>query len=173
LNIKPLEYVVKEITSRYNHKPEGWNALADSRGNIIVLGPRSSYRLKLISLGPNKYTGVGTKVKSSERLNGMVRGAPSYGFRPLSEDKIELLLTALHQKGRIERALIDELLGGTPVSTGEIKKLKPHMVLSGPMITYPDLAAISGRQRELERKLTLEAEKLFRKRYPLRAEMYG
>ncbi|MEA2089548.1 MAG: hypothetical protein U9O89_02155 [Thermoproteota archaeon] len=173
MNIKPLEHVIREIMSRYNRKPKGWNALADRRGNIIILGPKSNYRLKLVSLGPNKYTGVGGRVKSLERLRRMVEGTPAYGFRPLSKDKIQILFTTLQRKGRLERALVDELLGLTPTSTGEIRKLRPHAVLSGPVITYPDLSAISWRQRKLERKLALEAERLFRKRHPLRAEMYG
>lgn len=173
MNIRPLEKVVEEIMNQYDRKPKGWNALADRRGNIIIFGPKLNYRLKLVSLGPKKYTGVGTRVKSLERLRGMVEGTPHYGFRPLSKDKIEILFSTLRRKGKLERTLTDELLGLTPMSTGEIKKLRPHAVLSGPMITYPDLSAISSRQRKLERKLSLEAEKLFRKRYPFRAEMYG
>lgn len=173
MNIEPLERVTKEIMRRYNKKPEAWSVLADTRGNIIVLGPTLGYRLKFIALGPHKYTGVGAKVKNVKKLRDIVEGTPPYGFRPLSKNKIDVLFTALRRKGKLERRMVAELLEPKPISTGRLMKIKPRAILSGPVITHPDLSSISWRQRELERKLALEAEKLFRKRHPLRAEMYG
>ncbi len=54
-----LEKITKKITNRYNRKPRGWNMLIDQRGNILIFSPRSSYMLRLIALGPDRYTGVG------------------------------------------------------------------------------------------------------------------
>ena len=173
LSAEPLERITKEIMDRYNRKPEGWNVLTDRRGNILVLGPRSSYMLRLIWLGPDRYTGVGAKVGGLKKMREMVDGSPPYGFRPLSKRKIKDLLTTLQTKRILEKALVKELLGSNPLSTPEIMERRPHAVLSGPVIAYPDLGSISQRQRELERKLALEAARLFRKRHPLRAKIYG
>ena len=173
LSAEPLERITKKIMDRYNRKPEGWNVLTDRRGNILVLGPKSSYMLRLISLGPDRYIGVGAKVGGLEKMRGMVEGTPPYGFRPLSKRKTQVLLTALQRKGRLEKATVKEILGSKPLSTPEIMERRPHAVLSGPVIAHPDLGSISQRQRELERKLALEAFRLFRKRHPLRAEIYG
>jgi len=54
----------------------------------------------------------------------------------------------------------------------EIEKERPNAVLSGPIIAHPDLSTISKSQRELESKLRIGAGKLFRQKYPHRAEMY-
>lgn len=173
MSAEPLERITKRIMDRYNRRPEGWNVLTDRRGNILVLGPRSSYMLRVIPLGPDRYTGVGARVGGLEKMRGMVDGSPPYGFRPLSKRKTQFLLTELQTKGRLEKAMVKEILGSKPLSTPEIMERRPHAVLSGPVIAYSDLGSISQRQRELERKLTLEADKLFRKRHPLRAEIYG
>lgn len=68
--------------------------------------------------------------------------------------------------------LISKILEKKPISTLDLKKKRPKVVLSGPFIGYPDLSTISKSQKELELKLEIEAEKLFRKEYPYRATIY-
>jgi len=55
----------------------------------------------------------------------------------------------------------------------ELEKKRPNAVLTGPVIAHLDLSTISKSQKELELKLTIEAEKLFRNKYPHRAAIYG
>jgi hypothetical protein len=54
-----------------------------------------------------------------------------------------------------------------------LEKKKPKAVLNGPFIGHPDLSTISESQRELEAKLKIESLKLFKKKYPYRASIYG
>jgi hypothetical protein len=60
-----------------------------------------------------------------------------------------------------------------PVPTWEIDERRPEAVVTGPLVAHPNLSAISKGQRELEAKLAVEADKLFRRKYPLRARTYG
>lgn len=173
MNIKPLDQITRRILEQYDKSPEGWSVLSDSKGNVIILGPRSRYRLKLIPLSPNEYTGVGVGMEKSERITRMVEGASPFGFRPVSRQEAKELFGAMSQAGRVDRRVIQGLLGRRPISIKEIMEIKPETLLGGPVIAHPDLSSISRRQRELDEKLAREAEKLFRRKYPLRAGIYG
>jgi len=158
--------------SQYDQKPEGWTVLIDPKGNVLVLGPKEGYRLKLIPLNPQEYTGVGLKIDGREEMHRVVEGVPSYGFRPLSSTETKELFNSARQ-GNVQKKLISKLFGMKPVPTWELKKKKPKAVLSGPVIAHPNLSTISKSQRELESKLAIEADKLFRKKYPHRSAIYG
>ena len=168
--VEPVEILMARILRQYNNKPEGWNVLTDSKGNVLVLGPKAGYRLKLISLNPVEYTGVGMKIKRLNDVRKAISSEPSYGFRPLAKDVVRELLNYKSQSR--QNAMIYELLKQKPVSTGEIEKRKPRAILGGPIIAHPDLNIISDNQRKLEAKLALEADKLFKRKYPGRAAIY-
>jgi hypothetical protein len=168
--VEPVETLMTRILRQYNNKPEGWNVLTDSKGNVLVLGPRTGYRLKLISLNPVEYTGVGMKINRLNEVRKALSSEPSYGFRPLAKDVIGELLNNKSQSR--QNAIIYELLKKNPVSTREIERRKPRAILGGPIISHPDLNIISSNQRKLEAKLSLEADKLFKRKYPGRAAIY-
>jgi hypothetical protein len=169
---EPIESLIPKIVKRYNNRPVGWNVLRDYKGNFLVLGPSDGYMLKMIPLNPQEHTGVGTKIDDSDELRRLVEGAPSYGFRPLSTKQTERLLNSFRQ-GEKQHRLISKLLEKNPVSIPELEKKKPKAVLNGPFIGHPDLSTISESQRELEAKLKIESLKLFKKKYPYRASIYG
>jgi len=108
-----------------------------------------------------------------EEARGMPLGVPSYGYRPLSYGNVAQLFSSLHQNAPVPQELINGLLGIRPVPTWDLKEEGSRGVLTGPVIAHPDLASISRGQRELDAKLTLEADRLFRARYPFRAGIYG
>jgi len=172
VNAEPIESLMRRIIDQYNKKPEGWSVLTDHKGNVLVLGPRMGYRLKLIPLNPQEYTGVGVSIGDAKEIRKVVEGVPSYGFRPLSGMETKKLLSTIHQRDAVQNRLIKELLGIKPVPTWELQKKETKTVLGGPVITHPNLSAISKSQRELEVKLAVEAYKLFRKKYPGRAAIY-
>ncbi len=171
--MEPIRRLTEEIINQYNRKPTGWSVLVDRRGNIIILGPSSSYWLRLIWLNPHKYTGVGIRIDSPREIREMVEGTPPYGLRPLPKGSVRRLVGAIRRNDRLEASFIKRLLNITPVSTIELRERRPEAVLGGPVITHRDLSIISEGQRKLERKLALEAERLFRKRYPLRSGIYA
>lgn len=172
MQAEPLDSLLKEILNRYNENPKGWRVFADAKGNMLVLGPGTGYRLKLLSINPAEVTGVGVDIPVDE-AQGMPLGVPSYGYRPLSLGNVARLFSSLHQNGPVPQGLIDGLLGIKPVPTWDLKGESSRGVLTGPIIAHPDLASISRGQRELDAKLTLEANRLFRARYPFRAGIYG
>ena len=171
MSIKPVEFLAKRIIDRYNKHPVGWTVFRDYKGNVLVTGSKEGYMLKIITINPQKHTGIGVKIDSPGELRNLVDGAPLFGYRPLSNIQAEELLNSFLLRERNNR-LISEILEKRPLPTLEIQKRKPNAVLTGPVITHPDLSTISKSQRELELKLRIGAEKLFRQKYPHRAEMY-
>lgn len=173
MRAQPIELIIERIMDQYNEKPEGWKVLIDRKGNVVVIGPRIGYRLKLIPLNPREYTGVGIRTSGLKEMRRVTEGLPSYGFRPLSSTETKQLLSTIHKGGTVQSKLIKKLLGTKPVPTWELPKKGHKAILTGPVIAHPNLSAVSKSQRELERKLALEADKLFKKKYPLRAAIYG
>lgn len=158
--------------NQYNNQPVGWTVLADPKGNLLVLGPNNGYMLKMLHLNPQEYTGVGIEIEDTENLRRVVEQGPSYGFRPLSNKQSRELMNSFKERDK-QASLISELLNTKPVPTWELEKKKPSTVITGPIIAHPNLSTISKSQRELEWKLKSEANKLFRKKYPHRAAIYG
>ena len=156
---------------RYNKHPVGWTVLRDFKGNVLVTGPKEGYMLKIITINPQEYTGIGMKIDNPRELRTLVEGAPLFGYRPLAKMQVEELLNSFRHRDRSSR-LISEILEKKPVPTLEVHKKSPIAVLAGPVLAHPDLTTISKSQRELELKLRVGAEKLFRQKYPHRAEMY-
>lgn len=168
---EPIESLMPKIMNRYNNQPEGWSVLTDHKGNLLVLVPNEGYMLRMIAINPQEHTGLGVKIDKPQEIQRYVNGAPSYGFRPLSTGQTKKLLNGF-RRGKQHR-LVPELLEKKPLSIPELQKRKPKVVLNGPLIRHPDLSTISESQRALEAKLKIETQKLFRKRYPLRAAIYG
>ena len=168
---EPFELITRDITKKYNDNPLGWKILLDHKGTMLVLGPRKGYMLKLISLSPEEQTGVGIRIESLDEIRKLVDGLPFYGFRPLSLLQAKKLITEFRCEKQSN--IISKILMQKPIRTTEIENKEPRVVLQGPVISHPDLSTISRRQSELESKLRIEAEKLFRKRYPKRAEIYS
>jgi hypothetical protein len=169
--IEPIESILNKIMRRYDGRPTDWNVLIDYKGNVLVLGPKEGYMLKMVSINPEKQIGVGIKLDSPNEMRRLVDGGPSWGFRPLSAIHTKELLNGFRHAEK-RKGLVSEILKRKPVSTLELKRKRPKAVLSGPFIRYPDLSDISTSQKELELKLKIEAEKLFRKKYPYRATIY-
>ena len=172
VTVHPIELLIPKIMNQYNKQPAGWTVLTDPKGNVLVLGPSKGYMLKTLHLNPQEYTGVRTEIEDAGDLRRIVELGPSYGFRPLSERQSEELVRSFSQRDKQNR-LNSQLLRKKPVPTWELEKKKPSTVISGPIIAHPNLSAISKSQRELELKLKSEVDKLFRKKYPNRAAIYG
>lgn len=172
MSIEPIESLMPKIFKRYNDLPVGWNVLRDPKGNLLIMGPNEGYMLKIVPINPQESTGVGMKVESTEQIKRIIAGAPSYGFRPLSNQQTEELVNSFRQ-GKNQNDLLSKLLEKNPVSIPELNHGKPKSILGGPLIRHPDLSTISESQRELEAKLKIESFKMFKMKYPQRALIYG
>ncbi len=171
MNYEPVELLANKIRDQYNKHPVGWTVLRDFKGNVLVTGSKEGYMLKIIMINPQEYTGIGVKIDNPRELRTLMEDAPLFGYRPLAKSQAEELLTSFRH-GKQQNRLISEILERKPVPTLKIEKKRPSAVLAGPIISHPDLSTISKSQRELELKLRIGAEKLFREKYPHRAEMY-
>ena len=171
MNPEPIESLMPRILSKYNRKPSGWIVLTDRHQNVLVLGPKTGYRLKLIQLNPSKFTGVGVSIRNTQKIRKQVEGSPSYGFRPLSSSAVEQLITS-GDSGHIPRDLVNEFFNLSPVPLGDLNKTRPKAILSGPVLVHPNLNVLSTSQKKLDAKLSYEADKLFKTKYSYRAEMY-
>ncbi len=170
---EPVDQIIRRIMGRYNRHPEGWSVLVDSKGDMLVVGPSSGYRLKLVHLSPGEYTGVGVRFGKSQGLRMMVKNLPQYGFRPLSREETRDLFLAINRGDKPADKRIKSLLEMNPVPTWDIDEGWPGAVVTGPLIAHPNLSMISRRQKELETRLAMEADKLFRRKFPLRAKTYS
>jgi hypothetical protein len=171
VSIEPVDSLSQKIIKRYNKQPVGWNILRDFKGNILIIGPKKGYMLKLVTINPQEYTGVGMQIKNQRHLQKLVKGAPLYGYRPLPNTKAKQLINSFSNTKK-QYNIISELLEKNPISTLEIEQKKPSLILNGPILSHPDLSTISKSQRKLDLKLKIEVQKLFKKKYPHRAEMY-
>lgn len=172
MDYRELEDLTEEIKHRYDENPMGWKIFQDDKNNVLIIGPDKGYRLKLIPLNPWKYTGVGISMKKDRALDQLRTETPSSGLRTLSKKDFERFISSMNRDGVNRRKIIKNILTRNPVSTQAIDEEGSQAVLSGPVISHPDLSTLSERQRELQQELKNEAEKLFRKKYPKRAGIY-
>ncbi|MBK5133578.1 MAG: hypothetical protein KGD70_14915 [Candidatus Lokiarchaeota archaeon] len=168
---QPIDSLTKQILNRYNKQPVGWSILRDFKGNVLIIGPRDGYMLKIVTINPQEYTGVGAKIENPNDIRSLIKGAPLYGYRPLPKTQAKELLNSFNHTEK-QNSLILKILKRKPVPAWELERKKPSLILSGPILAHPDLSTISKSQKELDLKLTNEAQKLFKQKYPNRAEMY-
>lgn len=172
MSFEPIEKVIERIINLYNENPKDWRVLIDRKGNAVILGPEIGYKLRLIHINPQEYTGVGVKIQGLEEIQENLTNVPSYGFRPLTKYRTKKFLDSIKNQDQTKEKLVRELFKISPVPTRKLQG-ETETILSGPIITHPDLSLISKGQRKLEARLAMEAEKLFRLRYPSRARLYG
>lgn len=172
MSFEPIEKIIERIINLYNENPKNWRVLIDKKGNALVLGPEIGYKLRLIHINPQEYTGVGVKIQGLEEIQENLRNIPSYGFRPFTKDRTKKFFDSIQNQDLIKEKLLRELFKINPVPTWKLQG-ETETILSGPIITHPDLSIISKGQRKLEARLTMEAERLFRLKYPSRARIYG
>lgn len=163
--IVDIEEFLNDMVTRYNKCPKGWRFISDYRGNAIVLGPDVGYQLKLMMINPNESIGVGAKITNFETIREMTKSEFDAGFRVLDESTLNALIS-----GNFSMDFIMKLLERDPSPLSELHK--GRAVLGGPFLSHPDIRMISKAQRELEEKLAMELDKLFRIKYPHRAGIY-
>lgn len=171
MSTQPIDSLSKKIINRYNKQPVGWSILRDLKGNVLIVGPKKGYMLKVVTINPQEYTGVGMEIENPNDIRTLLKGAPQYGYRPLRKGQAKELLNSF-QQSQTHNNLLSNILKRKPVPTWELRKNKPSLILNGPIIGHPDLSTISKSQRKLDIKLKIEAQKLFKTKYPNRAEMY-
>ena len=71
------------------------------------------------------------------------------------------------------RQEVGEILSRTPLSLEDLSTTENSHILRGPVLSRPDLGSLSPEILKMQMALDRSANKTFRKRYPMRAGMYG
>ena len=167
---EPVDDLVPRILQQYSEKPRGWRVMSTPTGDMLVLGPESAFQLKLISVNPTSVTGAGIEIPDTDKAFERVRATPEFGFRPISNTDIQDIIKALNHP-EIARPQVDAILQRTPLPLTELKG--SDSILSGPVLTRPNLSSLSPEIMKTQLSLDRIAWKHFSERYPMRAGMFG
>lgn len=156
MEIKTDSEVLDEITKEYNKDPEhNWRVTAfrgeKGRYDLYVIKGRKFWQIKTEFITPYRYIGVGGKTTTKESESEY-----TFGLRPLSRKYVRKIVREA-QKGNISEELFKEIMEIPPVATTELSK--DTEILQGPVLLSP-LAEISPSQKELDKKLTFELDRL-------------
>ena len=170
---EPAEKIVPRIVKQYTEHPRGWHIMNTPRGEVLVLSPDSAFQLKLIPLNPYEFTGAGVEHPKSSKTIEEIRTSPEFGLRPIDEDDLTGILTALGSPQGMSPE-IQEILRRSPVSIEDLSMNKhaTDHILRGPVLMRPDLGSLSPEILKMQMTLDRSAQKTFRDRYPMRAGMY-
>ncbi|MDI6654425.1 MAG: hypothetical protein QME59_00880 [Candidatus Hydrothermarchaeota archaeon] len=163
MSIKSSEKVRAEIKSLYNRNPKKWHVLVgrDSRGytSTIILHADKMWMLKEEQINPYETVGCGLRIEEIDKsLRPFLRDPHSFGFRPVSEERIRDILEA-----DVSDKVIRKILRKEPVAADRITS--PAIV--GP-ITLPtrQIDFVSEKQRKLDAELGKELDRMIYKKRP-------
>lgn len=156
MNVKPDFKVLEEITKEYDKDPEkNWRVTAfrDDRGryDLYVIRGRKFWQIKTEFITPYRYIGVGGKTTTKE-----VESEHSFGLRPLPRGYVKKIVKEA-RKGVISEDLFNEIMKIPPVATTDMPE--ESRILQGPVLLSP-ISSISSSQKELDRKLSHELDRL-------------
>jgi len=167
------EEIVPRILKQYSERPRGWHIMNTPRGEVLVLSSDSAFQLKLIPLNPREFTGAGVELPESNDIVDSIRTSPEFGLRPLSEADLQGIANSVSGENQDARQEIGEILSRTPLSIEDLSSNESSHILRGPVLSRPDLGSLSPEILKMQMALDRSANKTFRKRYPMRAGMYG
>ncbi|MHA1771280.1 MAG: hypothetical protein ACTSYL_06620 [Candidatus Thorarchaeota archaeon] len=169
--IEPAEEIIERIMSQYSQEPRGWHVLNTPTGDLLVLGPHSTFQLRLIDLNPAEFTGVGMELHAPPESISHFRSAPDFGLRGLSNTDLGNLVKALHGDSlAMEQAR--DILNREPLPPSEVESKNIDHILSGPVFTRPDLVSLDPTIASITHQLSESARDLFHKKYPMRSGMF-
>ncbi len=168
---EPVDSIVPRIMERYAKFPKGWHVLSTPKGDMLIVGPDSSFHLKLIPINPTEFTGVGVEIPGSYKSLDFIRRVPNYGFRPIHDSDLDQMLSLINQ-GNDAQSIIRSIIQRDPMTPTDIEQSDARHILTGPILTRPDLGDISSEISKVHSSLEREALELFRKKYPMRAGMF-
>ncbi|MEM2141822.1 MAG: hypothetical protein QXS20_07465 [Candidatus Thorarchaeota archaeon] len=168
---EPIEEIVPRILKNFSASPRGWRVIQTPTGEVLISGPESSYQLKLIPLDPFRFTGAGIEIDNADRGPDWFNSSPEFGVRPLSDRDVSALLgTIADPDSFLPR--IQRLFQRPPVSPSSTELQDVSHVITGPVISRPNLTDVVSVSEEVQELLEHSATRIFRERYPMRAGMY-
>ncbi len=169
--IEPADEIVPRILKRYSESPRGWRVMSTPVGDMLVVGNDSAFQLRIIPVNPHEVTGAGTELPESNDVIDSIRTSPEFGSRNLTQTDIEALIESMSNPAQIQQHLHD-ILHRDPLLPAEIERGNIDHLLHGPVLTRPDLSGLGPDILSVRRSLERSANRVFRKKYPMRAGMY-
>lgn len=153
-----LETIV-EIDNAYEKDPRGWTVLAcmdkkSPNDKVYFFHHETCWVIMCPLFGLNGY-GQRVKVEKEDELQKILKNPKIYGYHPMSERIIEMIMKGYEEKAR------EELKRVAPVTVSELKDTKPPGVSQGPIaFSRHPLGAVIPSQAELEAKMRKELKRL-------------
>jgi len=151
---------------RYDENPEGWQVSVgkDRKGflDLLISHGNDSWLVKEFQVNPYKVVGYGASTLTSRCLLPD-RSAHQFGLRPLTEARMRELAGSIDDPETVVD-IMSKLLRTKPVSTAEA--MRSQAILQGPIMqSSGELHPISEAQKELDRTLRRQLEKLLARKY--------
>lgn len=169
--IEPADKIVPRILKQYAESPRGWRVLNTPLGEMLVVGPDSAFQLKIIPLNPIEFTGAGAELPESNSVIDSIRSSPEYGVRGLAQVELEAILESMVNP-RAKASPLGSIIKRDPLMPEDIERSSIDHFLTGPVLTRPDLSNLGPDILKMRETIDRSANKVFRKRYPMRAGMY-
>ncbi|MEE8168409.1 MAG: hypothetical protein V3T58_06010 [Candidatus Hydrothermarchaeales archaeon] len=155
MNIKTIETLLREVQTRYDKDPKGWNFVVgpgEKYFDIMISKGAKVWQLKLDTLYKPNPVGFGSLIDKRE-VPALDISGPSFGYRPLSDEQIEALLT--------QSLDLEEIIEIEPMS---LNKIKSPIVAQGPILhTSKPMNYVSEKQKALDLKLRRKIDDLLEK----------
>ncbi|MBN1786361.1 MAG: hypothetical protein JW825_05185 [Candidatus Methanofastidiosa archaeon] len=160
--IKESKEVLEEVYERYNKDPLGWfiSLGVDRRNRSVILVQKSNkvWQIKTHHITPYNRISLGGKAKArGDESPSMM----SFGWRDLSSELFQKIQRDMKSNGEVSIEVIEEIskIDPKPLEDDFDSIMEgPFNVLSNPM------ASISKGQEKLDKKLSVELDKLMLKR---------
>ena len=158
---KKVDDLQKDFKDMYDEDPKDWEISISQNirdPNLFVSNRNGIWQIKLDSYFKPKPIGLGMKVGDSDDAADIIKRktSPSFGFRPLNPNQLDVLRNNFLQRKPIDNVLLD-VLRSTPKPTN---LLDSPLTLQGPVLFSKDLSYISDKQKMLDKKLKKELLKL-------------
>lgn len=165
-SIRSSRRVKRDVMQLYDENPEGWQVRLgrDRKGflDLLISHGNESWQVKEFQVNPYKVVGYGASTLTSRPLLPD-RSAHQFGLRPLTEARMRELATSMDDPKTV-MDIMSKLLRAKPVPTDEA--MRSQAVLQGPIIqSSGELHPISEAQKELDRMLRRQLEKLVARKY--------
>jgi len=165
-SVKSSDRVRREVMRRYDESPEGWQAWVgkDRKGFLDLLISHGSelWQIKEFQVNPYKVVGYGASAVTNRPL--LPHTSPyQFGLRPLTESRMKELAGSIDDPKTVVD-IMSKLLRAKPVPTDEA--MRSQALLQGPIMqSSGQLDLISESQRELDRRLRYQLQKLIMREY--------
>jgi hypothetical protein len=158
--------VKQEIMQRYNRHPQGWQVWLgkDARGflDVFIFHGNEFWQIKEFQVNPYRVVGYGGSIATDQPLP-LHSSRYQFGLRPIDESRMKELARCIDDP-RSMADLISKLLRIRPVPTEEA--MSSPVILQGPVMQLSrGLDTISESQKELDRKLGYQLQKLVMRKY--------